>query len=110
MPACEPAPNGARAAPALPQGGVGTTCTITSAAACAGSFRGGGTVCTMGAGNPVACCKANFDQTDGVTITDIFVFLNAWFSSSPSANFDQVDGVTITDIFVFLNAWFSGCP
>lgn len=54
-------------------------------------------------------CAADFDGVDGVTITDIFVYLNAWFAGSDSADFDDVDGVTITDIFVFLNAWFTGC-
>lgn len=54
-------------------------------------------------------CPADFNGADGLTVNDIFDFLNAWFTSSPSANFDGVDGVTVQDIFAFLNAWFAGC-
>lgn len=94
------------------QGGLGTTCTLLSAAACAdasGTFRGVGTPCSIGAGNPVACCKANFNQLNGVSIDDLFLFLNAWFLGLPSADMDGVNGVAIDDLFLFLNAWFVGC-
>lgn len=95
-----------------PQGGVGTTCTLATLSECAaagGSFRGSGISCGA-AGNPVACCKANFDAQSGVQVNDIFSFLSAWFSSDPRADFDGVNGRTIADIFAFLAAWFARCP
>ncbi len=55
------------------------------------------------------CCKADFNQGGQVNIQDIFDFLAAWFSGSPSANFNGVNGINIQDIFDFLAAWFVGC-
>ncbi|MBY0311102.1 MAG: hypothetical protein K2W85_03440 [Phycisphaerales bacterium] len=55
-------------------------------------------------------CPADFDGMGGVTVQDIFGFLNAWFASDPRADFDGTGGVTVQDIFAFLNAWFAGCP
>ncbi|MBY0312813.1 MAG: hypothetical protein K2W85_12150 [Phycisphaerales bacterium] len=54
-------------------------------------------------------CPADFNGTDGLTVSDIFDFLNAWFASSPTANFDMMNGIEVADIFAFLNAWFAGC-
>ncbi len=87
---------------------TGTACTATTQAACSGSFQGAATVCG-GAGNPTTCCPANFNQTDGLTIADIFDFLSAWFAGQPSADFNHVGGINIADIFDFLAAWFAGC-
>ncbi len=55
-------------------------------------------------------CPADFDGVGGVTVQDIFGFLNAWFAGDPASDFDGVGGVTVQDIFAFLNAWFAGCP
>ncbi len=54
-------------------------------------------------------CKADFDQTGGVTVDDIFGFLNAWFAGQLSADFDSSGVLEVQDIFSFLNAWFAGC-
>lgn len=54
-------------------------------------------------------CPADFDGMGGVTVQDIFGFLNAWFANDISADFDHMGGVTVQDIFSFLNAWFAGC-
>lgn len=65
-------------------------------------------------------CAADFDGNGAVEISDIFVYLNAWFagcdgtmSGAPcngaDADFDGNGSVEISDIFVYLNAWFSGC-
>lgn len=63
-----------------------------------------------GNGVPDSCeCRADFNGVDGVTIQDVFEFLNAWFASSPSADINSSGGVTIQDIFDFLNRWFAGC-
>jgi hypothetical protein len=54
-------------------------------------------------------CDANFDGVNGLGVSDIFAFLNAWFALDPRADFNHVNGVTVQDIFDFLNAWFAGC-
>ncbi len=54
-------------------------------------------------------CPADFNGTGGLTVQDIFDFLNAWFSGNPTADFNHVGGITVQDIFDFLNAWFAGC-
>lgn len=54
-------------------------------------------------------CRADYNETDGVTVTDIFDWLNAWFVTNPTADFDGQGGVDVQDIFAFLNAWFTGC-
>jgi hypothetical protein len=61
------------------------------------------------AGNPTTCCPANFDRMGGLTIQDVFAFLNAWFAGDPRCDFDGVSGLQVADIFAFLNAWFAGC-
>ncbi len=68
-------------------------------------------------GNPAAWkasipvpCAADFNSADGLSVQDIFDFLNAWFAADPRADFNGVDGLTVQDIFDFLNAWFAGCP
>ncbi len=55
-----------------------------------------------------APCIADFDGVGGVTVQDIFEFLNAWFANDPRADING-GGVDVPDIFDFLNAWFSGC-
>jgi hypothetical protein len=56
------------------------------------------------------CCFADFNKQGGVTIDDIFIYLNAWFASSDFANVGAPGTPNIDDIFIFLNAWFAGCP
>ncbi len=87
----------------------GTTCTVATAADCSGAFVGAGSACG-GAGNPVACCPANFNQQGGVTVQDIFDFLAAYFGGQPGADFNSSGGITVQDIFDFLGAYFTGCP
>jgi beta-glucanase (GH16 family) len=67
---------------------------------------------TFGYSSPaaVSACPADFNGTAGVTIQDIFSFLNAWFAADPRSDFNEVGGLTIQDIFDFLNSWFQGCP
>jgi hypothetical protein len=54
-------------------------------------------------------CAPDFNGVGGLTVQDIFDFLNAWFAGLPSADFNHVGGLTVQDIFDFLNAWFAGC-
>jgi ELWxxDGT repeat protein len=56
----------------------------------------------------VTFCNADFNQNGAIELTDIFAFLNAWFTGDPSADFNQQNGVELGDIFAFLNAWFAG--
>jgi hypothetical protein len=53
-------------------------------------------------------CPADFNQIGGVTVQDIFDYLNAWFSGNASADING-GGLAVQDIFDFLNIWFSGC-
>jgi hypothetical protein len=58
---------------------------------------------------PSGCCPADFDQSGGLALADIFAFLNAWFGGDARADFDGSGGLAVADIFTFLNAWFAGC-
>jgi hypothetical protein len=59
---------------------------------------------------PPPPCAVDFDGMGGVSVQDIFAFLNAWFAGDPRADFDGMGGIAVADIFAFLNAWFIGCP
>lgn len=87
---------------------VGTACSVSTGAACGGTFSGPGSACGA-PGNPTTCCPANFNGSGGVSVQDIFDFLNAWFASNMSADFNTSGAVSVQDIFDFLSAWFAGC-
>jgi DNA-binding beta-propeller fold protein YncE len=55
-----------------------------------------------------ATCRADFNG-GGLSVQDIFDYLNAWFAGDPLADFNG-GGLAVQDIFDFLNAWFAGCP
>jgi hypothetical protein len=55
-------------------------------------------------------CRADFDRNGSVSIDDLFIYLNAWFTSDPRCDVDNAPGVSIDDLFVFINIWFGGCP
>lgn len=48
---------------------------------------------------------------NGVGIQDIFDYLSYWLAtpSDPRAEFDGMPGITLNDLFTFLQAWFNGC-
>lgn len=54
-------------------------------------------------------CAVDFNGVGGVTVQDVFDFLDAYFALRPSADFNGVGGVTVQDVFDFLNAYFAGC-
>ena len=93
---------------------TGTACTVTTASLCGGSFQGVGVPCGSFS-NPTTCCPANFNGTGGVSVADLFAFLDAWFlqfgSVGPgfSADFQKDNDVDVADLFGFLDAWFLGC-
>jgi subtilisin-like proprotein convertase family protein len=57
----------------------------------------------------LSICAADFTCSDGLTVQDIFDFLNAWFAASPRADFNADGHLNTGDIFSFLGAWFAGC-
>lgn len=56
-----------------------------------------------------AWCTADFNTDGARSIDDIFIYINAWFSSDPRCDVDGLPGLTIDDLFVFINIWFAGC-
>jgi hypothetical protein len=91
----------------------GSVCTVRTLADCGsvgGSFRGESTACTSGAPNNfIECCRANFDEENGLGVPDIFAFLAEWFASGDRADYDGNGTREVADIFAFLAAWFAGC-
>ncbi len=91
----------------------GSICSVTTIANCdlmGGFYSGHETACFADTPNNfVLCCRANFDQQNGVGVPDIFAFLSAWFGNLPSADFDGNGTREVPDIFAFLSAWFAGC-
>jgi subtilisin-like proprotein convertase family protein len=99
----------------VPQTGAccqGSSCAATTAAACTGAntqFAGAGTVCNaFGANNNTPCCLGDYNHQGGVTVQDIFDFLNGYFNQHPGADVNGNDGVTVQDIFDFLLLYFAG--
>lgn len=54
-------------------------------------------------------CRADFNNSGGLSSLDIFDFLNAWLAASPIADFNNSGNLSSQDIFDFLNAWLAGC-
>jgi phospholipase/lecithinase/hemolysin len=54
-------------------------------------------------------CRADFDESGTVTIDDLFLYLDAWFTDVPRADMDGSGAVGIDDLFLFLALWFAGC-
>jgi hypothetical protein len=50
----------------------------------------------------------DFDRNGRVTVSDIFSYLEAWFSHDPRADLDG-GGLGVSDVFAFIATWFSGC-
>jgi hypothetical protein len=109
-------------APVTPPGVCcrGSTCNVAVAqnacstgGALAGAFYAtSGGVCN-GASTTTPCCYPDYNKFDGVTVGDIFDFLNDWFAGQKFAvvGGDGVHGMpSVQNIFDFLNAWFAGCP
>ena len=99
----------------------GSTCTTTlaSAASCSGSLTAGATAgasfisagaCNTGS-SATPCCYADYNKVSGVSVQDIFDYLNDWFAGRPYANTGSngTGALTVQNIFDFLNAWFAGC-
>jgi hypothetical protein len=87
----------------------GSACTVTTAAACTGTFYPGA-ACNSPGNDTTPCCRADFDNNGTVGVPDIFAFLGAWFAGDLRADFNYSGGTDVPDIFAFLAAWFAGCP
>ncbi len=94
----------------------GAICSIVDPASCVGTSNGGAVFnasdssCLSPTGIAL-CCLPDYDKLGGITINDIFAFLNDWFAGSPLANFGTDGSLPpqdVTSIFSFLNAWFLG--
>ncbi len=94
----------------------GATCSVIAPASCvAGNGLAGAVVNAAGncnAGSTSSpCCYADYNKVNGLSVQDIFDFLNDWFAGSKFAVVGG-DGVTgtlaVQNIFDFLNAWFAG--
>jgi hypothetical protein len=55
-------------------------------------------------------CAADFNNTGGVSVQDLFDFLAAYFTNQPSADVNASGQVSVQDIFDFLAGYFAGCP
>jgi hypothetical protein len=101
----------------------GSTCTTTfaNAADCTSSLVGAPTAgavyatssatCNSGAISSGPCCYANYNKVNGITVQDIFDFLNDWFAGKPYARVggDGAAGsLSVQNIFDFLSNWFAG--
>jgi autotransporter-associated beta strand protein len=75
------------------------------------SFSIASGTCNSGLSTSTPCCYADFNKVNGISVQDIFDFLNAWFSGSLYAipGGDGASGtLAVQNIFDFLNAWFAG--
>ncbi len=95
---------------------VGACCTgfacatmLESECVGAGGVFAGVAVACQAAGEPAACCPADFDGNGTVQVPDIFAFLSAWFAGNAAADIDRNGQVQVPDIFAFLSRWFAGC-
>lgn len=86
----------------------------TTGAVTLGLFRPGTPSTVDAAGLPVPTvppsCPADFNGVGGLSVQDVFDFLEAYFSNDPRANFNGVGGISVDDIFDYLAAYFTGCP
>lgn len=92
----------------------GSTCSLTTQAACtAGAFGGAAwsaaPACNASGNQTTPCCKADYNQASGISVQDIFDYLAAWFASDPTADTNGDSTIAVQDIFDFLGAWFAGC-
>ncbi len=86
----------------------GTDCHLMLPSQCAATFKGLGSVCGA-SDNRLACCPANFNGQNGLTVQDIFDFMAAYFAQDPRADINASGAISVQDIFDFLAAYFAGC-
>jgi hypothetical protein len=69
-------------------------------------------VCNAPSNLTTPCCKADFNKIGGVTIDDLWLYLNAYFLNQSIADISGNGAGTpdIDDLFRYMNAWNLGCP
>ena len=91
----------------------GTTCNPVGPGGCTGQVAGSNSVIVGACSGTshASCCFADFNHDGIQSIDDLFLYFNAYFTSSPYANFggDGVATPTIDDLFLYINAYFSTC-
>lgn len=93
-------------------GGMGHICNQVTFSQCQtlnGQWKGYGVPCQNPAGNYTACCYANFNGQNNISVQDIFDFLTAFFNQNLAADCDGNNVITPNDLFCFLAAYFTGC-
>jgi hypothetical protein len=68
--------------------------------------------CNASGNNRTPCCYADYNKVGGLSVQDIFDFLNDWFAGRQFAAVGTSGtGATLNvqNIFDFLNTWFAGC-
>lgn len=91
----------------------GVACRMDTAANCVGPrtvFTGAG-ACNASAAATVPCCRADYDHSGGLSVGDIFDYLNNWFAGSLDCDYNGngTGQPSVASIFSFINAWFAGC-
>jgi hypothetical protein len=106
--------------PCVPTTGLccrGTTCvTGIAQAGCTASgtvgaaYAAGTTACNTSGNGASPCCYADFNKQSGISVQDIFDYLNAWLAASPYCKIagDGVSTPVVQDIFDYLNLWLAG--
>ncbi|HMN41822.1 MAG TPA: GC-type dockerin domain-anchored protein [Phycisphaerales bacterium] len=107
---CPPPPSGVCCRGATCNASV-PQASCTSAGTAGAAFITSASACNAVENTTTPCCHADFNKTGGISVQDIFDFLNAWFAGSPTAHVggDGASGtLAVQDIFNFLNLWFAG--
>jgi hypothetical protein len=55
-------------------------------------------------------CEADHNRDGVAGVQDIFDYITAWQFQLPDADFDLQNGVTVQDLFAFIEALTHGCP
>lgn len=58
--------------------------------------------------SPISC-PADFNQSGGLSVQDVFDFLTAYFANDPAADINAGGSVSVQDVFDFLERYFGGC-
>lgn len=91
----------------------GVACRLDTAANCVGprTVFTGAPACNVSAAATVPCCRADYNKVDGLSVGDIFDYLNNWFASSIDCDYNGngTAAPSVASIFSFINAWFAGC-
>ena len=55
------------------------------------------------------CCYADADGNGLISVDDLFLYLNRWFTADAAADINGHAGISVDDLFYFLDRWFTGC-